>query len=201
MSQDDFTKLLFNEALQTGLQNKDVDGLAELLGPIQVGIRANLQELGVHTPDVYMSMPRFESLLNQVKTSGLDRDVDALIVFKHVSIWLLTDYHLKGFAKALLEKYAPKPKIDDDVIIVDGAAGGPVVIGVDAQKARDNYVKALDKATEALCEKKAIAKRLEAKREELRLIEVEYANAVRKHSRAEQEEADTARELKRCRNT
>ena len=188
-------------ALTTGVENNDAQGMAGLLQAVQGGVQANLEESGIPAPFAYMGMPRFERILEQVKNNGINPDDDAEVVFGQVCHFSLTEFHLMRLAEVLLKKYAPKPKIDDDVIIVDGAAGGPVVIRVDAQKARDNYVNALDKATVALNEKKAIAKRLEAKREELRLIEVEYANAVRKHSRAEQEEAETARELKRCRNT
>lgn len=201
MSDFDYPARQFKMALTTGVQNKDAQGLAGLLQAVQGGIQANLQESGIPAPIGFMGMLRFEPILEQVKKNGINPDDDAKAVFGQVSHFSLTDFHLEQIAKVLLEKYAPKPEIDDDVIIVDGAPGGPVVIRGDTEKARDNYVKALDKATVALSEKKAIAKRLEAKREELRLIEIEYANAVRKHSRAEQEEADTARELKRCRNT
>ena len=207
MSDFDFRKSQFKLALTTGVQNKDAQGLAGLLQAVKGGIQANLQESGIPAPIGFMGMPRFEPILEQVKKNGINPDDDAEAVFGQVSHFSLAEFHLMRLAEVLLKKYAPKPKIDDDVIIVDGAAGGPVVIRGDArmkaerEKAKNNYLAAFDKATETRDEKDALADRIKEKEEELRLLKAAYEKAVKKLKRAEQEEASTEREFKRYRNT
>ena len=197
-------------ALTTGVENNDAQGMAGLLQAVQGGVQANLEESGIPAPFAYMGMPRFERILEQVKNNGINPDTDAKTVFGQVSDFSLTEFHFMRLAEVLLKKYAPKPNIDDDVIIVDGAPGGPVVIGMEAQKkaekearkkATNDYLTAFDNAAEARDEKDALADRIKEKEEELRLLKAAYERVVRKLERAEREEAATEREFKRYRNT
>jgi hypothetical protein len=210
MSDFDYPALTFKMALTTGVQNKDAQGMAGLLQAVQGGIQANLQESGIPAPIGFMGMLRFEPILEKVKKNGINPDDDAKAMFDQVSLLSLTEFQLMRLAEVLLEKYAPKPKIDDVVIIIDGAAGGPVVIGMEAQKkaekearkkATNDYLTAFDNAAEARDEKDALADRIKEKEEELRLLKAAYERAVRKLERAEREEAATEREFKRYRNT
>ena len=207
MSISDYVEPEFKKTLTTGVENRDAVGMAELLGALQLGIQANLEESGRLGPFPDLDRPTFLSLIEMVKIGRPDPTIDANIVFGYVKHFSLAQYQLKRFAETLLEKYAPKPKIDDDVIIVDGAAGGPVVIRGDArmkaerEKAKNNYLAAFDKATETRDEKDALADRIKEKEEELRLLKAAYEKAVKKLKRAEQEEASTEREFKRYRNT
>lgn len=157
----DFKKAM--QEVENGIATKQ--DLAKTLNTIQTGLASYYCSQARLVGTRPISGDQFAELMVDLKTSEKDYKKNAETIFRHTNCNQFLDKNLEYLADYLLTKYA------NTVIIVDGGAGGPVVVETNEQKlkrARDAHSAATENAIQKQMD-------YEAKRAEIMQLKAEIA--------------------------